>query len=152
MLHQVPTPEEDTTLRRRRGYSPLPSTANDDGSGFPTSPRETDALHTPPPEPALEVPEEKEGWSALTWSFAASGAMTASFLASCAESLDDSPALRTACRVFLPRGILYTSVRNISGVGMAMDIHAQPILYWSGYHHGFPYNLEHEPGRSSRPQ
>lgn len=67
-------PPPDTSLRKRSGYNALASSEDDENIAF-IEPQETDALHTPP---AAEVVQEKEGWSALTWSFAASGIMTVS--------------------------------------------------------------------------
>ena len=72
----MPQPDINPTLRRRRGYSPLPDGENGESVGLIREPHETDALHTPPETLADENVEEKEGWGALSWSFAASGAMT----------------------------------------------------------------------------
>ena len=84
VLHDMPPP--DTTLRHRTAYNALATEEDEETIPFvadPTSltptptPRETDALHAPE-TPEVEAVEEKEGWSALTWSFAASGVMTVS--------------------------------------------------------------------------
>ncbi|RDX44005.1 oligopeptide transporter [Lentinus brumalis] len=77
VLHNMPPPD---TLRHRPVYNAL-ATDEDDGNAAepltPTpTPRETDALRTPDDPDVEVVVEEKEGWSALTWSFAASGVMT----------------------------------------------------------------------------
>ncbi|KAJ3003405.1 hypothetical protein NUW54_g5316 [Trametes sanguinea] len=69
VLHQLPPP--DTNVRHRRGYNALASTEDDESIAYIAEPHETDALHVP----EAQVPE-KEGWSALSWSFAASGVMT----------------------------------------------------------------------------
>ncbi|KAI9070121.1 hypothetical protein FKP32DRAFT_1670650, partial [Trametes sanguinea] len=69
VLHQLPPPE--TNVRHRRGYNALASTEDDESIAYIAEPHETDALRIP----EAEVPE-KEGWSALSWSFAASGVMT----------------------------------------------------------------------------
>ena len=90
VLHDMPPP--DTTLRHRTAYNALATEEDEETIPFvadPTSltptptPRETDALHAPE-TPEVVVVEEKEGWSALTWSFAASGVMTVSQTASLA--------------------------------------------------------------------
>ncbi|KAI0706755.1 OPT oligopeptide transporter [Cerioporus squamosus] len=81
VLHEMPPP--DTTLRHRPAYNALATDEEDENIAYmgpspltPTpTPLETDALHVPD-APEVEVVAEKEGWSALTWSFAASGAMT----------------------------------------------------------------------------
>ncbi|KAI0749949.1 oligopeptide transporter [Daedaleopsis nitida] len=70
VLHQLPPP--DTGVRQRRGYNALAS-EEDENIAYIADPQETDALRVS--EPA-EVVEDKEGWSALTYSFAASGVMT----------------------------------------------------------------------------
>ncbi|KAI0648829.1 OPT oligopeptide transporter [Trametes meyenii] len=69
VLHQLPPP--DTNLRQRRGYNALANSDDDETVTYAAEARETDTLS--PPE--AEVAEE-EGWGALSWSFAASGAMT----------------------------------------------------------------------------
>ncbi|RPD54315.1 OPT oligopeptide transporter [Lentinus tigrinus ALCF2SS1-6] len=81
VLHEMPPPEPP--LRHRNAYNAL-ATDEDENIAHLTgptpltptpTPHESDALHVPE-VPEVEVVEEKEGWSALTWSFAASGAMT----------------------------------------------------------------------------
>ncbi|EJF56509.1 oligopeptide transporter [Dichomitus squalens LYAD-421 SS1] len=77
VLHDMPPPE--TSLRQRRGYNALASTDDDDGIAYVASedPRVSDALRASEPVPTeFPVVEEREGWSALSWSFAASGVMT----------------------------------------------------------------------------
>ncbi|KAI0636145.1 OPT oligopeptide transporter [Trametes polyzona] len=69
VLHQIPPPE--TTVRQRRGYNALASNDDDETIAYAAEAQETDALHVPEPEVA-----EQEGWSSLSWSFAASGIMT----------------------------------------------------------------------------
>ena len=85
VLHDMPPP--DTTLRHRAAYNALATEEDEVAEPTPLTPtptpRETDALHAPE-APEVEAVEEKEGWSALTWSFAASGVMTVSQTASLA--------------------------------------------------------------------
>ncbi|KAI0325098.1 OPT oligopeptide transporter [Cubamyces sp. BRFM 1775] len=69
VLHQLPPPE--TNVRRRRGYNALASSEEDESIAYAAEAQETDALQAPETEVA-----EQEGWSALSWSFAASGVMT----------------------------------------------------------------------------
>ncbi|CDO74303.1 hypothetical protein BN946_scf184839.g8 [Trametes cinnabarina] len=69
VLHQLPPPE--TTVRPRRGYNALASSEDDEAIAYIAEPQETDVLRIP----EAKVPEQ-EGWSALSWSFAASGIMT----------------------------------------------------------------------------
>ncbi|KAI0667830.1 OPT oligopeptide transporter [Trametes maxima] len=69
VLHQLPPP--DTNLRQRRGYNALASSDDDATITYAAEAQETDTLNPPDAEVA-----EEEGWGALSWSFAASGAMT----------------------------------------------------------------------------
>ena len=73
-------PPPETSLRRRRGYDALASTDDDsDGIAYVAQEdsRESDALRSFEPVPTeVTAVEEREGWSALSWSFAASGVMT----------------------------------------------------------------------------
>ncbi|KAI0364309.1 OPT oligopeptide transporter [Pilatotrama ljubarskyi] len=69
VLHQLPTPEAN--VRHRRGYNALASSEDDETIAYAAEAQETDILRAPETEVA-----EEEGWSALTWSFAASGIMT----------------------------------------------------------------------------
>lgn len=77
VLHEMPPPDlRGVVPRQRRGYNALASEEEgdreQDGIAHVAEPqeRETDTLHVD------QNAEEKEGWSALIWSFAASGAMT----------------------------------------------------------------------------
>lgn len=69
VLHRLPPPEN--SVRHRRGYNALASSEEDESIAYAAEAQETDALHAPEAEVA-----EEEGWSALSWSFAASGIMT----------------------------------------------------------------------------
>ncbi|KAI0759577.1 OPT oligopeptide transporter [Trametes elegans] len=69
VLHQMPPP--DTNVRRRRGYNALASSEEDESIAYGVEAQEADTLQAPDAEVA-----EEEGWSALSWSFAASGIMT----------------------------------------------------------------------------
>ncbi|KAI0346306.1 oligopeptide transporter [Trametopsis cervina] len=72
VLHQLPPP--DTSVRRRRGYQELDQDdANHAHSDELPQAEDSELLANP----ELEGTEVKqEGWAALIWSFAASGAMT----------------------------------------------------------------------------
>ncbi|KAI0070455.1 OPT superfamily oligopeptide transporter, partial [Panus rudis PR-1116 ss-1] len=69
VLHELPPP--DTTIRRRRGYTELDT--EDVNAVEAVTPIEEVPLDNPH---AIEDTDEREGWSALIWSFAASGVMT----------------------------------------------------------------------------
>ena len=105
-------------MRRRRGYNALASSEEDESIAYAAEAQETDALQVPETEVA-----EQEGWSALAWSFAASGVMTVSppveFECHAVAKLS-----RIAGSLFLSGGVLHTSLRNIPSVGMAVDVHA----------------------------
>lgn len=64
VLHKLPPPDT-SNLRRRTGYTEL------DTDEFIQEPASTD-----PEEPSDHVSTKPEGWSALLWSFLASGIMT----------------------------------------------------------------------------
>lgn len=69
VLHQIPPPD---SMRRRRGYTELDTEDNEEPETRPVEPGPSiDA------EGSREIAvSEPEGWSALTWSFLASGLMT----------------------------------------------------------------------------
>lgn len=82
VLHRQPPP--DTTLRHRRGYSPL---TNEEYQAIPSTGPEGSRIDHPESdvEDTRIVDDHKreevqqEGWSMLGWSFAASAALTVSF-------------------------------------------------------------------------
>lgn len=74
VLHQLPPP--DTSLRQRRGYNVLASADNEDDEITSYPAQETDALHISRLGMDATEVAAVEGWNALSWSFAASGAMT----------------------------------------------------------------------------
>lgn len=116
VLHELPPP--DTTITRRRGYREL----------------EYDAV---PAEPTVDVPiaeegglleepesenPKPEGWSALIWSFAASGVMTVWFFVD---------AIITTLRVFclaasilLSSRFLHSLVWELPRSGVVMDVYS----------------------------
>ncbi|OCH94867.1 OPT oligopeptide transporter [Obba rivulosa] len=72
VLHRIPPPE--TSAKLRRGYSRLET---EDIDAEPALVASAETAETPLVAEETEVATQ-EGWSALTWSFAASGAMTLS--------------------------------------------------------------------------
>jgi hypothetical protein len=63
-------PSTNSGLRSRRGYSPL-NLQDEEPSSLPESPGSVDDSQDPEIEHV-----QHEGWSALTWSFLASGVLT----------------------------------------------------------------------------
>ncbi|KDQ59193.1 hypothetical protein JAAARDRAFT_33922 [Jaapia argillacea MUCL 33604] len=72
VLHRLPPP--DTSIRQRRGYRALSVEEAEEENHL----TETHVVHESPLEVESEEPEiaRKESWSALLWSFLASGVMT----------------------------------------------------------------------------
>ncbi len=113
MLHQLPSP--DASVRQRRGYRPLDL----EDEVEPVASSSPDVLEDDLEDEVAEREiVQKEGWQDLRWSFAVSGFVSVSRVATALRYMVLT--MNQASFVFLPCSLCHSIVWDLLGQRMAM--------------------------------